>query len=47
MGVAGSIVGIDLGTTMSVVSHLDSSHLASTIPNRDGDPLDRRAKLSP
>jgi len=39
MGVAGSIVGIDLGTTMSVVSHLDSSHLASTIPNRDGDPL--------
>ncbi len=35
----GSIVGIDLGTTMSVISHLDSSYVAASIPNREGEPL--------
>src|SRR3954447_11842240 len=31
------IVGIDLGTTFSVVAVLDSSGRPITIPNRDGD----------
>ena len=36
---SGSLVGIDLGTTLSVISHLDQNGIASTISNRDGDPL--------
>jgi molecular chaperone DnaK len=36
---SGALVGIDLGTTLSVIAHLDSKGVATTIPNRDGDPL--------
>ena len=35
----GNLVGIDLGTTMSVIARLDSSGSAVTIPNSAGDPL--------
>ena len=35
----GHLVGIDLGTTMSVISHIDGTGRAVSIPNRDGDPL--------
>jgi molecular chaperone DnaK len=38
-GGRGNLVGIDLGTTFSVIAHLDSKANAVTIPNRDGDPL--------
>lgn len=34
-----NLVGIDLGTTFSVIAHLDSKANATTIPNKDGDPL--------
>lgn len=36
---SGNLVGIDLGTTLSVISYLDPNGVATTIPNRDGDPL--------
>ncbi len=35
----GSVVGIDLGTTLSVVSRLDPSGVLTTITNRNGEPL--------
>ena len=35
----GAVVGIDLGTTLSVLAHLDSKGIATTIPNSDGEPL--------
>ena len=35
----GNLVGIDLGTTLSVIARLDKSGSAVTIPNRRGDPL--------
>ena len=38
-GDAKNLVGIDLGTTMSVIAHLDSSGKVVTIPNSDGKPL--------
>ncbi len=34
-----NLVGIDLGTTLSVIARLDKSGSAVTIPNRRGDPL--------
>jgi len=34
-----NLVGIDLGTTLSVIARLDRSGSAVTIPNRRGDPL--------
>ncbi|MCA9220465.1 MAG: Hsp70 family protein [Planctomycetales bacterium] len=34
-----SLVGIDLGTTQSVIAHLDATGIVSTIPNREGDML--------
>ena len=34
-----NLVGIDLGTTFSVIARLDRSGAAVTIPNRRGDPL--------
>lgn len=34
-----NLVGIDLGTTMSVIAHLDANGNAATLPNREGDPL--------
>jgi molecular chaperone DnaK len=33
------IVGIDLGTTMSVIAHINSSGLATTLMNAEGEPL--------
>ncbi len=38
-GEQGHIVGIDLGTTMSVIAHLDANGGASAIPNSEGEPL--------
>jgi molecular chaperone DnaK len=35
----GTVVGIDLGTTFSVISYLDHKGAAATIQNREGDPL--------
>ena len=35
----GNLVGIDLGTTMSVVAHVDSTGRATTLTNREGDLL--------
>lgn len=35
----GAVVGIDLGTTLSVIAHLDSQGVATTIANSDGEPL--------
>lgn len=37
--VGGNLVGIDLGTTMSVIAHVDSMGRATTLMNRDGEPL--------
>ncbi len=34
-----NLVGIDLGTTFSVIAQLDSKGSAVTIQNREGDPL--------
>jgi molecular chaperone DnaK len=34
-----NLVGIDLGTTFSVLAHLNANGAAVTIPNKDGDPL--------
>ena len=34
-----NLVGIDLGTTFSVLAHLDANGSAVTIPNKDGEPL--------
>ena len=34
-----NLVGIDLGTTLSVIARLDKSGSAVTTPNRRGDPL--------
>ncbi len=34
-----NLVGIDLGTTMSVIAYLDPTGAVVTIPNSDGDPL--------
>jgi len=34
-----NLVGIDLGTTMSVIAHLDSMGNATTLTNREGEPL--------
>lgn len=34
-----SLVGIDLGTTLSVIAHLDSTGAVRVLPNRDGDML--------
>jgi len=34
-----NLVGIDLGTTFSVIAQLDSKANSVTIPNKDGDPL--------
>ncbi|MDP6444414.1 MAG: Hsp70 family protein [Pirellulaceae bacterium] len=39
MSESGALVGIDLGTTQSVIAHLDANGVATTIPNADGDPL--------
>ena len=39
----GRLVGIDLGTTLSVISHLDSSGATVTLPNSEGEPLTRSA----
>jgi molecular chaperone DnaK len=33
------VVGIDLGTTLSAVSHLDPAGVLTTVTNRDGEPL--------
>jgi molecular chaperone DnaK len=38
-GQRNGVVGIDLGTTLSVVSHLAPSGVLTTIANRDGEPL--------
>ncbi len=35
----GTVVGIDLGTTFSVLAYLDHKGAAVTIQNREGDPL--------
>jgi molecular chaperone DnaK len=35
----GTVVGIDLGTTFSVIAYLDNKGSAVTIQNREGDPL--------
>src|SRR3954467_2873569 len=32
-------IGIDLGTTMSAIAHLDSRGVATVLPNSDGEPL--------
>ena len=34
-----NLVGIDLGTTFSVIAHLDAKGKPATLPNKDGDPL--------
>ncbi|HWB12168.1 MAG TPA: Hsp70 family protein [Pirellulales bacterium] len=34
-----NLVGIDLGTTFSVIAHLDAKGRAVTLSNKDGDPL--------
>jgi molecular chaperone DnaK len=34
-----NLVGIDLGTTMSVIAHLDPSGALTTLPNSEGEPL--------
>ncbi len=34
-----NLVGIDLGTTFSVIAHLDAKGKAITLPNKDGEPL--------
>lgn len=34
-----NLVGIDLGTTMSVIAHLASNGAVVTLPNSDGEPL--------
>lgn len=34
-----NLVGIDLGTTFSVIAHLDSKGAANTLQNKEGDPL--------
>ena len=34
-----NLVGIDLGTTISVIAHLDNKGSAVTIQNKEGDPL--------
>ncbi|HVA47925.1 MAG TPA: Hsp70 family protein [Pirellulales bacterium] len=34
-----NLVGIDLGTTFSVIAHLDAKGKAVTLSNKDGDPL--------
>lgn len=34
-----NLVGIDLGTTMSVIAHLDPSGVLTTLPNDQGEPL--------
>lgn len=36
---AGGLVGIDLGTTLSVIAHLDQTGTATCIPNAQGDLL--------
>lgn len=36
---SGAVVGIDLGTTQSVIAHLDAQGTATVIANRDGEPL--------
>jgi hypothetical protein len=38
-GTQQNLVGIDLGTTFSVIAHLDAKGKAVTLPNKDGDPL--------
>src|SRR4029078_12970743 len=35
----GTVVGIDLGTTFSLIAYLDNKGSAITIQNREGDPL--------
>jgi molecular chaperone DnaK len=35
----GKLVGIDLGTTMSVISYLDANGVAQTLANKQGEPL--------
>jgi molecular chaperone DnaK len=39
VGVAGKLVGIDLGTTFSAIATLDDHGQPITLPNRDGDML--------
>jgi molecular chaperone DnaK len=39
----GHLVGIDLGTTMSVIAYLNATGEAMTIPNREGQPLTQSA----
>jgi molecular chaperone DnaK len=34
-----NLVGIDLGTTISVIAHVESHGAVSTLPNSDGEPL--------
>lgn len=34
-----NLVGIDLGTTFSVLAHLDANGTPITVPNKDGEPL--------
>jgi len=36
---SGNVVGIDLGTTISVVAHLDNTGVTQTLSNSDGEPL--------
>ncbi len=43
MGAAfGNLVGIDLGTTMSVIAHVDATGRAVTLPNRGSADAERR-----
>lgn len=38
-----NLVGIDLGTTMSVIAHVDTNGTVATLPNSDGEPLTHSA----
>lgn len=42
-GARKNLVGIDLGTTMSVIAYLDPTGAVVTIPNSDGEPLTNSA----
>src|SRR6266566_394841 len=45
MAGAGTLVGIDLGTTFSAIATLDDRGQPATLPNRDGDMLTPSAVL--
>lgn len=38
-GARRNLVGIDLGTTISVIAHVDTNGAVVTLPNREGEPL--------